>query len=227
MALTANDILTRARARYNADDDGFFSDTMLLNAIYDAESILAREGYVIEKTYTTPAVAGTRTYTLPATTLGIKEVKYDYKILEKDTLDRDPKVNEDDLNGTPLKYAQWQSAIILYPAPALSGSVNGDGDLIDYIDIRVYKYPDDVTSISSTLDIPEEYKDCIIHYLLMQMAFKDQNIPIYNISKELWDTAVISVKKQRAKSLRTDKNARVKDTYFGSDTPVASSGVYF
>jgi hypothetical protein len=59
------------------------------------------------------------------------------------------------------------------------------------------------------------------------MAFKDQNIPLYNISKQLWDEAVISVKKQRQKMLRTDKNAKVKDTYFGTDTPVAASGVYF
>jgi len=227
MTLTANDIITRARSRYNATDDDFFTDAELMAAIYDAESILAKEGYIIEKTYTTPSIAGTRTYTLPVTTLGVKEVKYDYCILEKDSLDRDPKTSSDEVTGTPLKYATWENAIILYPTPVNSGSVEDDGDLVDYIEIRVYKQPDDVLSLTSTLDIPEEFKSDIINYILMHMAFKDQNLNLYDRLKMTWEDTVIRVKKQRQKRLRTDRSAKVRDTYFGTDTTAIRSGAYY
>ena len=55
MTLSVTDIMTRARQRYNAVGDDFFSDQMLRDLIFDAQSILAKEGWVIEKTFTTPS----------------------------------------------------------------------------------------------------------------------------------------------------------------------------
>lgn len=227
MALTANDIITRARSRYNAENDTFFDDAMLMAAIYDAESILAKEGYVIEKTYTTPSVAGTRTYSLPSTTLAIKEVKYNYRIIDKSKLDRDPKTSVSSLTGTPNEYALWDGALILYPAPVNAGSLDINNNMVDYIEVRVYKHPDDVTSTASTLDIPEEYKEDIISYILKIMAFKDQNLNLYDRLKQEWDECVLRVKKQGEKRKRSDQGSRVTDTYFGSDITTARRGGYY
>jgi len=70
-SLTVSNILTRARNRYNATDDNFYSDSELYDLLFDAQSILAKEGWVIEKTYTTPSIVGTRSYLYPVTTLAI------------------------------------------------------------------------------------------------------------------------------------------------------------
>lgn len=215
--LTVSNILTRARNRYNAADDDFFSDSELMDLIYDAQAILAKEGFVIEESYTTPAVADTRSYTFPTTTLAIKEVKYDYDKLQKTKLRSDPKTSTSDPTGTPVAYSVWKNTIYLFPTPDTDGSTDASGDRQDYIDVKVYKYPDDITSTSDSIQVPEEYKEDLIFYMLMWMALKDQNTVLSDRYKLLWDESVLRAKKQRKKRLRSDSNTRVSDHYFGSD----------
>lgn len=215
--LTVSNILTRARSRYNATNDDFYSDAELRDNVFDAQSILAKEGWVIEKTYTTPAVADTRTYTYPTTTLAIKEVRHDYDVLGKTILKADPKTDASDPTGKPRHYAVWDDTIYLFPTPDTDGSLNASSERVNYVDIKVYKYPDDLTSNSDLIQVPEEYKEDLIHYCLMWMALKDQNTTLSDRYKLLWDEAVFRAKKQRKKRLRGDKNAQVRDVYFGGD----------
>lgn len=223
--LTVSNIQTRARQRYNAVDDDFYSDAELRDMIFDAQAILAKEGWVIEKTYTTPAVADTRTYTYPPTTLAIKEVRHDYDVLEKTRLRSDPKTSTTEPTGKPRQYAVWDDTIYLFPTPDTAGSLNGSGDRVNYIDIKVYKYPDDLTSNDDLIQVPEEYKEDLVYYCLMWMATKDQNTVLSDRYKLLWDESVLRAKKQRKKRLRGDKNAQVRDTYF--DTYVHDVETYW
>ena len=216
--LTVSNILTRARNRYNATDDDFFTDAELMDLIYDAQAILAKEGWVIEDSFTTPAVSGTRSYTYPTTTLGIKEVRHDYDKLCKAKLRDDPKTDASDPTGKPREYAVWNNTIYLYPTPDTSGSLDASSNRVNYIDVKVYKYPDDITATTDAIEVPEEYKEDLIFYLLMWMALKDQNTVLSDRYKLLWDEAVLRAKKQRKKRLRSDQNTRVTDCYFGGDT---------
>jgi len=208
MALTASDIMTRARERYNAVGDDFFSDQMLRSLIFSAQEELAKEGWVIEKTYTTTSVADTRELTFPTNTLAIKEVKYDYKKLKKYTLAEDPKTDATETTGTPFGYALWDNVVFLYPTPDTSG---------DTIQIRTYAYPADLTQNTSAVDVPDEYKDDLINFLLSHMALKDQNINLASYYQNLWRETVMKASEQRRKMLRADRPARVRDEYFGSD----------
>jgi hypothetical protein len=216
MTLSVSDIMTRARQRYNAVGDDFFSDQMLRDLIFDGQSILAKEGWVIEKTFTTTSVADTREYAYPATTLAIKEIRYDNLMLEKVKLRNDPKTSSTDPTGKPAEYALWNDTIILFPTPDTS---------TETIQIRVYSYPSDVTSNTSAIDVPEEYKEDLVNYLLMWMALKDQNTPLADRYQRSWEDAVVRAKKQRRKRLRGDSNTRVTDKYFGSD-PINAGLIY-
>ena len=138
--LTVTNILTRARQRYNAVNDDFYSDAELMDMLFDAQSVLAKEGWVIEKTYTTPAISGTRTYTYPVTTLAIKEVRHDYDLCCKAKLRHDPKTDASDPTGKPREYALWEDTIYMYPTPDTDGSLDSSSRRVNYIDIKVYKY---------------------------------------------------------------------------------------
>ena len=208
MTLSVSDIQTRARERYNAVGDDFYSDQMLRDLIYDGQAILAKEGWVIEKTFTTPSVADTREYAYPTTTLSIKEIRYDNVKIGKTKLKDDPKTDTSDPTGTPRTYGLWDDTIILFPTPDTSS---------DTIQIRAYTHPVDITSNTSDIEVPEEYKEDLIAYLLMWMAAKDQNAPLADRYQVQWDAAVFRAKKQRKKRLRGDRNARVTDAYFGTD----------
>ena len=208
MTLSVTDVMTRARRRYNAVGDDFFSDEMLRDLILDAQTILAKEGWVIEKTFTTPSVAGTREYSYPSTTLSIREIRYDNIKISKEKLREDPKTSSTDPSGKPSKYALWNDTIIFYPTPSVSDET---------IQIRVYSYPADITSNVSDIEVPEEYKEDLVNYVLMWMALKDQNTVLSDRYEKLWNEAVYRAKKQRKKRLRTDSNTRVSDLYFGSD----------
>lgn len=209
MTLSVAQIMERVRHRYNATGDGFFSDTMLRALIFSAQEELAKEGWVIEETFTTTSTSGTRELAFPTNTLAIKEVKYDYKKLRKMILGKDPKTSTTEPTGTPGSYAIWDGVIILFPTPDTTG---------DTIQIRTYSYPQDVDSNVTELDVPNEYHDDLINFVLAHMCLKDQNITLYQQYISLWRQTVEKAIEQRRKMLRADRPARVKDEYFGYDS---------
>jgi len=207
MALTVSDLMERARQRYNAVGDDFFSDQMLRDAIFDAQTDLAKEGYVIEKTFETTSVAAQREYTYPENTLSIKEVRYDSDQLQKVSLRDDPKTSNDDPTGTPADYAIWDEVIYLYPTPDTTG---------DTIQIKCYAYPQDITSNTDNIEVPQEYREDIITYVNYLMAQKDQNFTLADRLLARWQDAIFKAQRQRQKRLRGDSFAQVTDVYFSS-----------
>ena len=207
MALTVSDLMERARQRYNAVGDDFFSDQMLRDAIFDAQTDLAKEGYVIEKTFETTSVADQREYTYPENTLSIKEVRYDSDKLQKVSLRDDPKTSNDDPTGTPADYAIWDEVIYLYPTPDTTG---------DTIQIKCYAYPQDITSNTDNIEVPQEYREDIITYVNYLMAQKDQNFTLADRLLARWQDAIFKAQRQRQKRLRGDSFAQVTDVYFSS-----------
>jgi hypothetical protein len=207
MALTVSDLMERARQRYNAVGDDFFSDKMLRDAIYDAQTDLAKEGYVIEKTFETTSVAGQREYTYPENTLSIKEVRYDSDKLQKVSLRDDPKTSNDDPTGTPADYAIWDEVIYLYPTPDTDDET---------IQIKCYAYPQDITSNTDNLEVPQEYREDIITYINYIMAQKDQNFTLSDRLLVRWEQSIAKAKRQRQRRLRGDSFAQVNDAYFTS-----------
>jgi hypothetical protein len=133
-------------------------------------------------------------------------------------LRRDPKNSTNDPKGTPYEYAVWEDTIILYPTPDTTG---------DVIQIRTYAYPQDITSNTAPIEVPQEYRDDLINYLLAHMALKDKDRALYADYITEWKVTVAKAVEQRRKRLRADKPSRVKDDYFGSDRPITKGEVFY
>lgn len=208
MTTTISNIMTRARARYNAENDTFYSDAMLIALIFDAQSQLAKKGWVIENTLTTTTVIDQREYPYPENTLAIKEVRYDSDKLFPSSLSEDPKNSSGDPTGRPTHYAIWDNNILLFPTPNNTLTMQA----------RVYSYPQPITASTDAIEVPQEYREDLINYVVAIMAFKDQNFAMYDRLIGIWNNVVLpEAERQRRRRKRGDRQARTKDFYFGSD----------
>jgi hypothetical protein len=211
--MTLSSLTDFIRSAYNsAEGDTFFSSQWMITQIWAAETMLANDGWVIEKTYTTPSVAGTRSLVWPANCIGIKEIRYKGKQLQKVDLESDPKDDENNPSGTPTSYTIWEKEIILFMTPDTNG---------DNIQVRTYQAPAQLVNGSDPLNVPDEYQICIADKVIAEMAIKDQNIGLAREYMSKWMNCVEKAKQNQRRQKRSDKQARTKDYYFGSDGPSA------
>lgn len=205
MTISLATLISRIKAKYNAENDTFFSDNFMYTHVNEAEGELALKGYVIEKTVTTTSTADTRQISYPTNLLALKELRYDYELLKKVELRNDPKTSSTDSTGTPDSYTVWDNIIYLYPTPSTTG---------DTIELKGYFYPSDKTSMTDTLEVPNEYVNAISNYVLAHMALKDINTTLYSAYMSEWKEQLFKVEKERRKRLRTDSPVIVSDEYF-------------
>ena len=209
MSMTLSTLTDFIRAAYNsAEGDTFFTSAWMIKQIWAAETQLANEGWVIENTYQTTSVNGTRSLAWPSNCLAIKEVRYKGTKLLKVDLENDPKNDDNNPTGTPASYTVWDKEIILFPTP--------DTDA-DTIQIRTYQAPSELSSSTDPLNVPDEYQICIADKVLAEMAIKDQNLSLANMYLSKWEQCVSKAKQNQRRQKRSDKQARTKDYYFGTD----------
>jgi hypothetical protein len=202
--VTPLELQTYARQQYNATTDEFYSDDELYQHIWAAEQILATEGLLIERVYTTTTVVDQQEYSYPTDTIAIKRVTYDgvklvpISFREDDTLTLGNAATT--ATGSPQFYALWNRALYLRPIP--------DDDLA--LKIFSYNKPTEV-SAASTLEIDEMWHLAMADYLLWKMASKDKNFEAAGHYKELWDKTVYEARKWGRKQKRTDGFHSIKD----------------
>lgn len=210
MSMTLQSLTDFIRSAYNsAEGDTFFTSTWMITQIWAAETQLANEGWVIEQTYTNTSVIGTRSLAWPSNTLAIKEVRYKGEKLLKTDLENDPKNDDNNPTGRPSAYAVWEKEIILFPTPDTAG---------DTIQIRTYQAPSQLALATDPLNVPDEYQICIADKVIAEMAMKDQNIGLYREYMGKWEACVSKAKQNQRRQKRSDKQARTKDYYFGTDS---------
>lgn len=217
MAITIGNLMDHCRSAYNAVGDTFFPDSWFISMIWRAETELAIQGWVIEDTFTTTSLDGTRELAYPSNTLAIKELRYDNKMLKKVTLAEDPKTNSVEPQGQPYQYAVWDNTIILMPTPNENGKT---------IQVRAFVSPAQLSASTDPLNVPDEYQIQISDFLLAQMSYKDQNLSLGNTYAQKWEQTVERARQQRRRRQRGDGQMRVRDTYFGSDLAWPANGVY-
>lgn len=200
--MTPDQIETAIRARYNADGDTFFSSALVWGIIDQAQLELAHETYLIESTYSTTSVSGTREYAFPTSTIAIRRVEYDGEKLFPVEIDDDPKTSTTEVTGTPATYSIWNNEIILYPTPSATG---------DTIQIYTYNEPQTITSGSTTLSVSSEYHMPIVDLALSIFYAKDGNLQLAEYHRQLWQAAVNRIKRERAKKKYQDQFAVVRD----------------
>ena len=199
--MTPDDIALAVRNRYNAIGDPFFSDDMIYDAIYQACLIMTNEGMVIERTYSTESVNGTREYAYPNNATSIRRVEYKGVKLFPRSLEDDPKTSVTEPQGTPSEYAIWNYELILFPTPDEDGH-----------EIKVFTFnnPQRVTA-SSTLEVPEAYHMDIVDFILSVFYAKDQQNQMATYHRNLWERALNRIKRHNMKRQYGDEYAVVRD----------------
>jgi hypothetical protein len=209
MSMTLQSLTDFVRSAYNsAAGDTFFTDPWIITQIWAAETQLANEGWVIEKTYSTPSVSGTRSLAWPNNCMAIKEMRYKGVKLDKIDLDSDPKNDSNNPLGTPNSYAIWEKEIYLIPTPDTSA---------DTIQIRTYQAPAQLVNATDVLNVPDEYQICIADKVIAEMAIKDQNIALAREYMSKWVECMSKAKQNQRRQKRSDRLGRTRDFYFGSD----------
>ena len=163
--MTPQEIIEAARRGYNASSsDPFFSDAQMYEWVYQASMELAKEGFLIEKVFTTTTVAGTQGYAYPTNVFAIKRITYDGEPL------RHLAQREDDLltggdqdittQGTPEGFVDFNQTIDLRPYPDAAATLK----------IWGYAHPSGVPTATSSLDLPDEWHIHLTNFLLRDPA---------------------------------------------------------
>lgn len=208
---SVQDIALYARRQYNSVGDDFFSDAELYSHLWAAQMELAREGLLIEATYTTSTVPDQQEYGFPTNTIAIKRITWDGKKLAPMTF------REDDVltltnqttaaTGTPQYYAIWDKVLYLRPIPATAAALK----------IFSYSQPQEVTA-TSTLEVPTEFHLDLADYLLWRKAMKDKNFEVAVQYRALWEAKVKKARIWGRKSRRGDGFTAVQDMELLSET---------
>ena len=211
--MTPVQLETAARARYNATNDPFFTQAMVLDIIYQAQMEMALEAHVIERTYSTTSTISVREYSYPTNAIAIRRVEYNGVKLMPSQLEYDPKTNTTAPTGTPGSYAIWNGELILFPTPAATA---------DVIKVFTYNEPQPVTA-SSTLEVPTKYHLKMIDFILSIFYAKDQNEQMATYHRNLWERSISIIKRSQAKDKYGDQLAVVRDA---ASTPAYPGIVY-
>lgn len=203
--MTPQELITACRRQYNSVGDSFFSDSELLDIIYDAETRLSEEAITIENSYTTSTVVNQQDYAYPTNAISIMRISYNGAKLQKITMQEDDELtiynSATTVSGTPRYYFIWSNQIYLRPIPSAIGTLK----------IFTYNKPALATLIT-TFDTPSEYHTRLIDYVLSRMALKDENFNASDRYSSRWDRNILDIKRLQMKRKRSDEFGHVNVT---------------
>jgi len=190
--MTPTDIETAARNKYNAIGDTFWSQSEILDLMYEGCLELCAEVDLIERTYTTVSVANQDEYDFPTGTEAVWLVKYNNKKVNKISKNEyDSLVNGTPTNftsGYPTLWTEWNRTVVFYPTPTTAG---------DTIKLYSYNEPQPI-DINSTLEIPSILHMSLTNKIVAEMLAKDENFGGAAYYQGLWEKT-----KERAKRLKS------------------------
>jgi hypothetical protein len=207
--MTPQEIIDAARRAYNASSsDPFFSDMQMLEWVYQGSMELAKEGFLIEKVFTTTTVAGTQGYAYPTNAFAIKRITYDGEPLKHLSQREDDLLTGGDQDvttqGTPEGFVDFNQTIDLRPYP----------DAAKTLKIWVYAHPSGVPTVSSSLDLPDEWHIHLTNFILREMSAKNKNYEGARYYSQEWEKTVeqarrFQKRKQRGMEFRVVQNVDI------------------
>lgn len=202
--MTPSQFEDRARQRYNAVNDTFWSSAEILGYLTDACTAAASEGLLIEGLDTSiTTVNGTQSYAFPTNVVAIKRMTWnDIRVDPIDMIEDDavtPFTTGVTDTGNPLYYWIWNSRIYLRPIPASAQTLK----------LWVYKTPSDITA-SSTLEVPTELQPELFNYVLREMTAKDKNYGAADRYDKAWEKSLLKIRSWARRRKRADGFTVVK-----------------
>lgn len=199
-----SDIIATARDIYNATGDNFFTDTQMYNWIWAAEHEFAKKAWLIERTFTTPTVSGTQTYTYPTNTIAIKRITVNGKKIKRITHRYDDAITLSNATvttqGWPIYYTDFNYTIYLRPIP----------DGVYTMQVFTYQDASQITSASQVLETPALFHMDIVDYMLFRMFAKDRDAQNMSFHRDEWKRHVADAVAYKNRMKRTDSFATVQ-----------------
>jgi hypothetical protein len=202
--MTPQELETSIRQRLNAVNDTFWSQSEMFSLIEAACNEMAKKALVIERVYTTTTVAGQQEYSFPTNTISIKRVTYNGQKLTPITFREDDALTLSNsatlATGTPSYYAVWNSTLYLRAVP----------DDAQTLKIFSYNKPQTIT-VSSEIEVPEQFQNDLIWYCLSQMHAKEKNYQGAKYYQDMWDKALEEARRWSRLRKRGDSFVAVQD----------------
>lgn len=184
--MTPAQIVTASRRKTNAESDSFYSDEELYGLIDEAILDLLGTEYALESVDTSiTTVSGTRTYSVPASTIAIKRVEWNGETLRKiDGFKVDDELTADNpdstATGTPRYWFEFADLIYLRPVPSSAAT------------LKVFrsKTPTPITTSTQTIEIPVHWHRGITNYLAWAQAIKDEDFATADRYDKKWQKVV-------------------------------------
>jgi hypothetical protein len=201
---TPTQLIDRIRKVNNIVGDNFYSDTEILDHIFDAHTELATKCYLIERTQVTTTVDGTQEYALPSRYYSVKRVEFAGKKLVRIDFDGDDQVtcfdSDTTAKGEPQFYYQWQDSIFLRPIP----------DTASTLTVFCFMKPQDLV-ITSTFEICSEFDKAVVDFVSGQLAQKENNFDRAMYYDARWQKYIVEALAKKRMRKRGDTFAQVKD----------------
>jgi len=198
------DILSAAKAAYNAVGDSFFSDSQIYNWTTQACNELAKKAFLIEQLYTTTTVAGQQSYNYPTDTIGLKRITVNGKKIKRITMRDDDAITLSNqqvtTQGWPIYYTDFDYTINLRPIPDASNYT---------LNIYSYNLHDPITATSS-LEIPQLFHFDLVDYVLMRMYSQDKDFTSAAFYLNEWLRHVKDAIAYKQKLKRSDSFATIQ-----------------
>ena len=204
--MTPTEFIAAARRKYNAVGNTFYSDTEILDLLYQVEGEMARYAYTIEvaPNSSTSTVVGTRGYAIPSRTLSISRLTYNGSKLQPISFREDDAItslSEDTTTtGTPLFYELWADTVYLRPVP----------NAIKVLKFYTYGEPA-VLTISDTIETPTRFHMDLVDGVVAELMYKDENAAIGDRYRKRFDVHLEEARKWQRRRRRGDSFATVKD----------------
>lgn len=206
--MTSQTIIDAARQNLSAVNDTFWSDTELLQKLYQAELQLSRQTNCIEGSHSDTSVAATATYSVPSLSREVTRVTFNGSKLQFITQRQADEINfnsSTSQSGTPRYYSLYASTMTFYPTPDVSALA---------IIIFSFDIPN-VPTASSTPDTPIPYHDTLVTGLTYLMTPKDLGHPLTLFWREKWASDIQEVRESirrkkvgdRLNIVQTEENA--------------------
>lgn len=186
--MNASDVATRVKDQFGDTSSIQVSDPMILRWINDALLDFAVQNEIFRARAKATTLAGQQTYGVPSDLLKLKIIKFNFDSLEElsdGEADQYIRRNDEHVStGIPTHYWIWDQDIYLWPTP------NSSGDLVVYYISK----PSEVTDMSATINIPDEYRPRLVEYCLQQAYEMDENFQAGNMKAQQLQAGLLALK---------------------------------
>ena len=188
--MITGDIVKRVRRQFGDDFKGRFGDSDVFRWINDCQREVAVDNKLLQKNVTQALTGGTPKYNIPADMLKLHSVTYNgspmqgYQLKEfQDQFEDADAVH----TGVPQSFTVWAGQLWFWPYPP-------PGDNTHSVVIFYTRFPVDVTTLSSAIDLPLMYHNRVVEYCMAQAMELDEDREGYALKMQEFKVGVQNTK---------------------------------